>query len=39
MTDVGKDAEKGNGFAMLVGMQSGVATLENSMEIRYKNQK
>ena len=37
MTDVGKDAEKGNGFAMLVGMQSGVATLGNSMEICHKH--
>ena len=38
-TDVAKDAEKGNPFAMLVGMQSGVATLENSMEIHHKNKK
>ena len=38
MTDVGKDAEKGNAFATLVGMQSGVAILEKSMEIRYKKQ-
>ena len=28
MTDVGKDAEKGNAFEMLVGMQSDVDTLE-----------
>ena len=37
MTDVGKDAGKGNPFAMLVRMQSGVATLENSMEIYHKD--
>ena len=38
-TDVGKDAGKGNPFAMLVRMQSGVAILDNSMEIRHKNKK
>ena len=38
MTGVGNDAEKGNTFARLVGMQSGVAILENSMEICYKKQ-
>ena len=36
-TRAGKDAEKGNPFVMLVGMQTGVATLDNSMEIYHKN--
>ena len=33
MTDVGKDAGKGNPPTLLVGMQAGAATLENSMEV------
>ena len=38
MTDVGKDAEKGepNPPTLLVGMQAGAATLENSMEVPQK---
>ena len=32
MTDVGGDAE-GNPLTLLVGMQAGTATLENSMEV------
>ena len=35
-TDVGKDAEKEETFALLVGMQTGAATLENSMEVPQK---
>ena len=31
--DVGEDAEKGVRFALLVGMETGAATLENSMEV------
>ena len=31
-TDVGEDAEKENTFALLVGMQTGAATLENNIE-------
>jgi len=33
---VGEDAEKGNPLALLVGMQTGAATLENSMEVPQK---
>lgn len=35
-TGVGEDVEKGNPLTFLVGMQSGAATLENSMEIPQK---
>ena len=35
MTDIGKDA-KGNPLTLLVGMQAGAATLENSMEVPQK---
>ena len=37
-TDVGKFAEKGEPFALLVGLQTGAATLENSMEVPQKIQ-
>ena len=33
---VGEDAEKEDLFALLVGMQAGAATLENSMEVPQK---
>ena len=33
MTDAGKNTEKGNPPKLLVGMQAGAATLENSMEV------
>jgi len=33
---VGEDAEKGNPLALLVGMQTGAATLENSMDVPQK---
>ena len=36
ITSVGEDVEKGNPSAMLVGMQSGADTLENSMEFPQK---
>ena len=36
MTDVGGDAEEGNPLTLLVGMQAGMATLENSMEVLQK---
>ena len=36
-TDVGKDVEKGEHFSQLVVMQTGLATLENSMEVIQKN--
>ena len=32
----GEDVEKGNSFALLVGMQSGAATVESSVEIPQK---
>ena len=35
-TDVGEGAEKEDLFALLVGMQTGAATLENSMEVLKK---
>ena len=35
-TSVGKDVEKGELFALLVGMQTGAATVESSMEISQK---
>ena len=35
-TDVGEDALKVISFALLVGMQAGAATLENSMEVPQK---
>ena len=35
-TGVGKDVEKGNSLALLVGMQTDTATLENSMEVPQK---
>ena len=35
-TDVREDAEKEISFALLVGMQIGAATLENSMEVLKK---
>ena len=34
--DVGKDGERRISFALLVGMQAGAATLENSMEVPQK---
>ena len=36
MTDVGEDAEKGEPSTLLVGMQAGAVTLENSMEVPQK---
>ena len=36
ITSVGKDADKGNLLALLVGRQTGAATLENSMELPQK---
>ena len=37
MTDVGEDVEKGEPcLALLVGMQAGAATLENTMEVPQK---
>ena len=36
MTDAGEDAEKGEPPTLLVGMQAGAATLENSMELPQK---
>ena len=35
-TGIGEDVEKGNPFALLVRVQIGVATLENSMEVPQK---
>ena len=35
-TNIGDDGEKGNPFVLLVGMQTSVATLENSMEVPQK---
>ena len=35
-TSVGEDMEKGNPFALLVGMQNCSATVESSMEIPQK---
>ena len=35
-TDIGEGVEKWNPFTLLVGMQTGVATLENSMEVPQK---
>ena len=35
-TSAGEDVEKGNPFALLVGMQIGAATVESSMEIPQK---
>ena len=35
-TDVDEDAKKGNSLTLLVGMQTGAATLENSMEFPQK---
>ena len=35
-TSAGEDAEYGNPFALLVGMQTGAATAESSMEILQK---
>ena len=34
--DAGKNAEKGNSFALFLGMQAGTATLENSLEAPQK---
>ena len=34
--NVGEDVEKGNPSALLVGMQTGEATVENSMEFPQK---
>ena len=39
MTDVGEDAEKGEPLPLLVGMQAGTATLENSMKVPQKFEK
>ena len=36
MTDVGEDARKGNSPTLLVGMQAGASTLENSMAVPQK---
>ena len=35
-TSAGEDVEKGNPFALVVGMQTGAATVESSMEICQK---
>ena len=35
-TSAGEDVEKGDPFAQLVGMQTGVATEEGSMEVPQK---
>ena len=35
-TSAGKDVEKGNPSALLVGMQTGAATVENSTEFPQK---
>ena len=34
--DAGEDVENGNPFALLLGMQTGAATLENSVEVPQK---
>ena len=40
MTDVGDDVDKGeNPLMLLVGMQAGATTLENSMKVPQKNLK
>ena len=36
MTDAGEDVEKGNTPILLVEMQAGATTLENSMEVPQK---
>ena len=36
MTDAGEDVEKGEPSSLLVGMQAGATTLENSMEVPQK---
>ena len=36
-TSVGEDVEKWNPIALLVGLQTGVATVENSMEFPQKS--
>ena len=36
-TSAGKNVEKGNPSALLVGMQTGAATVENSMEFPQKS--
>ena len=36
MTDAGEDAEKEFSSALLVGMQTGTATVENSMKVPQK---
>ena len=36
ITSVGEDVEKGNPRALLVGMEVGAATTENSMEVPQK---
>ena len=38
-TDVGENAEKGETHALLVGMQTGAATVENSVEVPQKIKK
>ena len=35
-TDVGRDAEEGNPLTLLMGLEAGTATLENSMEVPQK---
>ena len=35
-TDVGKDVEKGEPLSVLAGIQTGAATLENSVEVPQK---
>ena len=35
-TSAGEDVEKGNPFALLVGMQIGAATVESSMKLPQK---
>ena len=36
-TSAGEDVEKGKPYALLVGMQTGAATVENIMEFPQKN--
>ena len=36
MTDVGEDEDKGGTLSLLMGMQNGTATLENSMGVPQK---
>ena len=38
-TDLGEEVEKGEPLALLVGMQTGAATLDNSMKIPQKVKK